>query len=155
MTDLAKLTSRQWQKEHGVCYVLPWRIEDQKRLAAEFEAVAREARNVPGHWICDHCGFVNIRSVIHPGGISVDPKPPPPCPNDERPMRPMTWEEIAKREPVLPVPVQHVIEAARAWRGTHDEANHHLHARELVEAVDALDAAPAQEPKPLHQQEEP
>src|SRR3990172_4926529 len=35
---------RAWLRKHGVRYVLPWRIEDWESLRAEFEAVAREAR---------------------------------------------------------------------------------------------------------------
>lgn len=52
---------------------------------------------MPGAWICDKCGFVLQKNILHAadGAISADTCPiNNVCPNDTTLMRPMTWREV-------------------------------------------------------------
>lgn len=51
---------------------------------------------MPGAWICDKCGFVLQKNILHAldGNISADTSPLNEiCPNDNILMRPYTWRE--------------------------------------------------------------
>ena len=54
---------------------------------------------VPGQWVCDECGFLNVRKVINPdtGAMGTDPtEDSVACPNDGKQMRRVTWKETAE-----------------------------------------------------------
>lgn len=51
---------------------------------------------MPGAWICDKCGFILQKNVLHAGdgAVSADVSPLNElCPNDGKLMRPYTWKE--------------------------------------------------------------
>ena len=52
--------------------------------------------HMPGAWICDQCGFILQKNILHTldGSVSADGSPlNNPCPNDNVLMRPLTWRE--------------------------------------------------------------
>lgn len=64
-----------------------------KALREEVEKVKR----VPGMWKCRTCGFVQMKSTIHPNGIFSDTKfHEEPCPNEGDVMFPVLWADLAQ-----------------------------------------------------------